>query len=210
MRKNSRLRLVGSLVQQRVGERISSFRVHHHAFDGDIDMGQRDGTPPQPLWAFPALIPLVAHEPWLGQPEVRAQCTWELIGWGGHRFVFYLIQSGGKSTLGVLMRDKTLIHYCQLYPDLALAALDSTLWAREILFEPEPGLLAGGGVDDSGQTWSVRVVRRQRRWEVHMTHGGLIPLISPYESAEEANLMAEHWITVFHHADDEDVIPSGR
>jgi hypothetical protein len=166
-------------------------------------MRQPDPTP-KPLSAFPALARLIVHEPWLAHPDVRAQCTWDDEGWGGHRFAFYIMRNGDSAALGILIRDGELVHYCRLYPDYALAALDSALWAHEITLEPEPSLRVGGGIDANRRTWSVRVVRRQRRWEVHLTQGGLIPLISDFETHEDADLVAEDWLTVFHHADDED------
>jgi len=166
-------------------------------------MRQPDPTP-KPVSAFPALARLVAQESWLADPDVRAQCTWEDEGWGGYRFAFYIMRNGKTQTLGMLIRDGEVVQYCRLYASYALAAVDSALWAHEILSEPESGSRVDGGVDAKGRAWSVRVVQRQRRWEVHLTQSGLIPLISDFENFEDADFVADDWLTVFHHADDED------
>jgi len=161
-----------------------------------------DDRTPQPLGAFPVLDCLIIHEPWLADPSVRAQSVWDAEGWDGHRFAFFIVTNSRREALGMLIRDGKL-HYCRMYPNDALAALDGTMWAREITLEPERHLLSGGGVREGGQIWAVRVVRRQRRWEVHLTHDGLIPLVADFTRSEDAQMAAENWLTAFHH-DDED------
>ncbi|SRR6266542_1949182 len=161
-----------------------------------------DDRTPQPLSVFPALHRLIIHESWLADPSVRAQAVWDVEGWGGHRYAFFILTNSRHETLGMIIRDGTL-HYCRMYQDEALAALHSRMWVREITLEPAPHLLSGGGVSADGQSWSVRVVRRLRHWEVHLTHGRLIPIVSDFKRSEDAQVAAENWLTAFHH-DEED------
>jgi hypothetical protein len=156
----------------------------------------------QPLVALPALQRLIVHEPWLADASVRARAIWDREGWGGCRYAFFVLDNSRRETLGLLLRDGNL-HYCRMYPDYTLAVLDGTKWAREVNLAPEQGLLAGGGLHENGQIWGVRVVRRHRRWEVHLTHNGLIPLVSDFAKCEDAQLAAENWLTAFHHQDDD-------
>jgi hypothetical protein len=161
-----------------------------------------DARAPQPISAFPALQRLIIHEPWLANPAVRAQRVWEAEGWEGHRYAFFILSNSRCETLAMLVRHGEL-HYCRMYSNYALAAVDAVMWAREIKLEPERDLLSGGGVYANGQVWSVRVVRRLRRWELHITHGGLIPLVADFRKREHAQIAAEDWLTASHH-DDED------
>jgi hypothetical protein len=151
----------------------------------------------QPLAEFPALHRLIIHEPWLADPAVRAQCLWEDTGWDGHRYAFFVMRDGRDDTLGALLREGTL-HYCRLYPTDAIATRDSQAWANEIKLKPEPNLPFYGGVDQKRRTWSVRVVQRQRGWEVHMTNGGLIPTIRDFVEQEDAEYAADEWLTNLH------------
>ena len=58
-----------------------------------------------------------------------------------------------------------------------------------------------GGIDHQGRgTWSISVVQRERRYELQITSGGLIPLTCDFRTLEEALLSAEEWLTDFHHA----------
>jgi hypothetical protein len=154
---------------------------------------------PQPLSAFPELECLIVHEPWLADPAARARRIWADVGWGGDHYAFFIISNGRRRTLGMLMRERHLA-YTRLYSNLAFAAVDSTLWAREIHHDPAGHSLVWGGVDDTRRkTWSVRVVQRERRCELQITNGGLIPWTRDYRSLEEATISAEAWLTDLQH-----------
>jgi hypothetical protein len=154
---------------------------------------------PQPISVFPELECLIVHEPWLADPAARAQRTWDDVGWGGDHYTFFIISNGRRRTLGMLMRERHLA-YTRLYSNYAFAAVDSTLWAREIHHEPSGHSLVWGGVDyERNSTWSMRVVQRERRCELQITTGGLIPWTRDYRSLEEATVSAEAWLTDFHH-----------
>jgi hypothetical protein len=164
------------------------------------------GYRPQPVSAFPGLQRFIGHDPWLMDPNVLAQHVWDEEGWAGRRYSFFILHNGRPRTLGMLIRERDSereLEYCRLYPTYELAALDSTLWAREIKSPPDPHLLFTGGIQD-GHTWTVRVVRRQRRWEVHVTEGGLIPWVRDYKNYEDAHIAAEDWLTALHHSQEED------
>jgi hypothetical protein len=143
-------------------------------------MRQPDPTP-KPVSAFPALARLVAQESWLADPDVRAQCTWEDEGWGGHRFAFYVMRNGKTQTLGMLIRDGEVVQYCRLYASYALAALDSAsicrvairrtrraialcLWQRSKRQEPAVNR-RGGPARDRGGTdqWGDAAARQAAR-----------------------------------------------
>jgi hypothetical protein len=109
----------------------------------------------------------IRRDPWLANPHLRAQRTWELKGWGSHRFACYLLRKGDRPTLCMLIRNGDPVEYCRLLPDYALAAIDAA-----------PRLFAREGIDANGRAWKVRVVPRQRPWEVRLTYGGIIPLVT--------------------------------
>jgi hypothetical protein len=149
---------------------------------------------PHSLAAFPVLDRFIVHDPWLADPDVRAERMWEAEGWNGHRYTLFIMRNGGTRALGMLMRDGAL-HYWRLYSSYAVAVRDGHAWSREITLEPETGLLSTGGVDKHRRTWSVRVVRRQRHSEVHSTNGGLIPSVRDFTEHEDAELAADKWLT---------------
>src|SRR5262249_54878247 len=101
-------------------------------------------------------------------------------------------------TLGMLMREHDPA-YLRLYSNYTFAAIDGTLWAREIRDQPIRHPFALGGIDHMRhRTWSVLVVQRYRRCELQITAGGLIPWTRDYQSVEEATSSAEAWLTSFH------------
>ncbi len=66
--------------------------------------------------------------------------------------------------------------YLRLHFNYAFAVVDGALWAREIHHQPLNHPLIWGGIDAKHHcTWSVRVVPRDRRCELQITKGGLIP-----------------------------------
>ncbi len=173
-------------------------RIRDHAGSCERDFASASRRP-QPLAVFPELQRLIVHEPWLADPAARAQRIWDDVGWGGAHYAFYIISNGRRKTLGMLMRERNLA-YTRLYNNYAFAALDSTFWAREIQHEPDDCPLVWGGIDyERHSTWSMRVVQRERRCELQITTGGLIPWTRDYRSREEATASAEIWLTDFHH-----------
>jgi hypothetical protein len=152
---------------------------------------------PQPISAFPELQRLIVHEPWFADPGVRAQRVWEEIGFGGAHFEYFILSNVIGRTLGMLMREHDPA-YMRLYANLAFAAVDSTLWAREVRDQPIRHPFRLGGIDPMRHcTWSVLVVQRHRRCELQITTGGLIPWTRDYKSVEEATMRAEAWLTDF-------------
>jgi hypothetical protein len=178
-------------------------------WDGEVRIGRRRGPRglgphdpagyrPQPLSAFPELQRLIVHEPGFADPSVRAQRVWEDVGFGGACYEYFILSNVyGRRTLGMLMREHDPA-YLRLYSNLAFAAVDSALWAREIRNQPVRHPFALGGVDPLRHcTWSVLVVQRTRRCELQITTGGLIPWTRDFKSVEEATLGAEVWLTEF-------------
>lgn len=156
----------------------------------------------QPLSAFPSLQWFLDREPWLSDPTaVRGECWWEATGWGGHRYAFVMMTNGSERPLGMVMRDGAL-HYWRLYRNEILCVRDGDAWSLEIKQEPATGLLTTGGTDKHGRTWSLRVIQRPERWEVHVTYGGFIPSVREFSDQGEAELVAEEWLTEFYEAED--------
>jgi hypothetical protein len=175
--------------ERRIGQRLR----HPHALPAHDPAGYR----PQPLSAFPELQRLIVHEPWFADPDVRAQRVWEETGFGEAHYEYFILSNLRGKTLGLLMRDRMPV-YMRLYTNLAFAAVDSAMWAREIREEGVRQPFALGGVDPLRHcTWSVMVVQRARRCELQITTGGLIPWTRDYKSVEEAVLRAEAWLTDF-------------
>lgn len=161
----------------------------------------RDG--PQPLAAFPELRRLSVHEPWLADPAVRVQCMWARIGCEGTRYHYFIVSNGHIRTLGILMREHELA-YMRLHANYAFAAVDGTLWAGEIRDHHVRRAFNAGGIDRLRHaTWSISVVQRQRRCELQITTGGLIPWTHDFRSLDEALLHAEICLTEFQHRDAE-------
>jgi hypothetical protein len=152
----------------------------------------------KPLSAFPVVEAFTTQERWLEDPTVRVHRAWEFQGWDSRRFTFYLLRNDLAQTLGMLIGDGGQLAYCRLYQDAAVAASDSALWARDILAQPDSPLLSGGGTDENGVPWTVRLVSRRHTWEVHITYDGLIPFITEFKTYEAAAFIAEDWLTVFH------------
>ena len=158
---------------------------------------RRDG--PQPLHAFPELRRLSVHEPWLANPAVRVQCMWARVGAGGVRYTYFVVSNGHLRTLGLLMREHELA-YMRLHANYAFAAVDGTLWAGEIRHHQVRRVFTAGGVDPIRHvTWSVSVVQRQRRCELQITAGGLIPWTHDFRTLDDATLHAEICVTDFQH-----------
>lgn len=156
--------------------------------------------PPQPLTAVPELQHLRRHDAWLAHPAVRVQCMWDRVGAHGVRFRYYLASNGHLRTLAILLQERNLV-YMRMHANRAFAAVDGTLWAGELRDQPVRRVFGTGGVDrEGGGTWSVAVVQRERRYELHVTSGGLIPMTCDFRTLEEALLAAESWLTDFHHA----------
>jgi hypothetical protein len=164
-----------------------------------------DAQRPQPLSAFPLLQRLVAGDRWFTDPAVSVQRIWERDGWGGHRYAFFIARKDELSA-GVLVRGAEL-EYCRLYPAYTLAAVDALFWAREIQGPPEPRPTPWRGVDASGRPWSVRIVPRQRRWELHVAHGSVIPRIWELKTQADAFLVAEAQLSAFHCAEEQLTAP---
>jgi hypothetical protein len=157
----------------------------------------RDG--PHPLSAFPDLRRLGVHEVWLANPAVRAQRMWVHAGSGDARFEYFILSNGQRRTLGILLRDHELA-YMRLYGNYAFAAVDGALWAGEIRDHAVRRIFTAGGVDSTtNHTWSVIVVQRQRRYELQITSGGLIPWTRDFRNRDEALICAEMWITDLQH-----------
>lgn len=132
-------------------------------------------------------------------PAVRAQCMWEMCGGDGDRYTFFVLSNGAhRRVLTMLLREDT---FCcaRLHPNYAFAAVDGTLWAQEIRAmsarSPVTTWATWGGLDAQQRTWSVRVIPRQRRWELHITIGGLIPSVRDYRTHEQATTAAEEFLT---------------
>lgn len=169
-----------------------------------VDQVRQLRAKPVPLIAFPAIERFAKRDPWLKHPDLRVECPWDFKGWGSHRYAFYLLRKTVGPTLVMVLRDGGHLHYCRLFQDYTRALLESVYWAREILAQPGRGLLDDGGVDMNGCRWQVRVVKRQKHWETHITYGGVIPFVSDFKTYEEATLLAEEWLTSLHFADDDD------
>lgn len=161
--------------------------------------GERTNRQPQPLGAFPELQRFSIHEPWLANPGVRVQCMWERAGWGGYCYSYFILSNGHlHATLGILMCEHELA-YMRLHANYAFAAVDGTLWAGEIRDQPVRRVFVTGGIDRERHcTWSVSVVQRQRRYEVQITTGTLIPRTYDFRGLEDAMVCAEEWLTEFH------------
>ncbi len=151
-----------------------------------------DGRTPQPLAAFPVLRALVSADPWFADPDLRVQRVWERAGWAGQRCAFFIARSG-EPAAALLVRGLELA-YCRLYPAYTLAALDALFWSREVETPPDPASRPWRGADEDGRPWMIRVLARPRRWELHITHGGVIPHICQFRSREEALGYAEIFI----------------
>lgn len=150
---------------------------------------------PQPIAAVDALRQFAECEPWLASPAARVQCTWERSAPNGDRFVFYLVRNDDPATLGILLHEGQL-DGCRLYPTLALAAVDSLLWARDIQLQPLRRL-AKTGLDADGRLWSLRVLRRQQHWELQVARGGLIPWTGHFKRFEDAIAAADECVRAF-------------
>jgi hypothetical protein len=156
---------------------------------------------PQPLTMFPPLERLIVHEPWLADPAVRAQRMWQDEGWDGAHYAYFILTNGHMPALGILMRDDSPT-YLRLHFNYAFAAVDGAMLAREIHHQPSSPTPVWGGVDAKRHcTWSVRVVQRDRRCEVQITTGGLIPKTYDYRRLEDAVTSAEDWATGFLHGE---------
>ncbi len=148
-----------------------------------------DARQPQTLSAFPLLHRLVRGDAWFCDPAATVQRIWERRGWGDHRYAFFIVRKGEPSA-GVLIRGADL-EYCRLYPAYTLAAVDALFWAREIQSSPIPRPTPWRGVDERGCPWTIRIVPRQKRWEVHIAYGSLIPHIWEFQTSELAFRAAE-------------------
>jgi hypothetical protein len=158
---------------------------------------------PRPLAAFPELRRLSVHEPWLANPAVRVQCMWEHVGCGDARYQYFILSNGQRRTLGILTREHELA-YMRLHANVAFAAVDGMLWAGEIRDHPVRRVFTAGGIDRTRQrTWSVSVVQRQRRCEMQVTTGGLLPWTRDFRHLDDATICAETWLTDFQHRDAE-------
>ena len=179
------------------------FRGPRVPASADLYGVRREG--PQPLQAFPELRRYSVHEPWLATPDVRVQCMWSHVGFGGQRYHYFLVSNHQHRTLGILMREQELA-YLRLHANYTFAAVDGTLWAGEIRHQPVLRVYANGGIDPvRHHTWSVVVIKRHRRYELQITTGTLIPWTHDFRTLEEALLHAEICVTEFHHRDAEPV-----
>jgi hypothetical protein len=158
---------------------------------------------PRPLAAFPELRRLSVHEPWLANPNVRVQCMWEHVGFAGARYKYFILSNGQRRTLGILLCEHELA-YMRLHANYAFAAVDGTLWAGELRDHPVRRVFNVGGIDRTMQrTWSVSVVQRQRRCELQVTTGGLLPWTRDFRTLDDATICAEHWLTDIQHREAE-------
>jgi hypothetical protein len=148
-----------------------------------------DACQPQAISAFPLLYRLVRGDAWLDDADAQVQRIWEREGWGGHRYAFFIVRKGEPSA-GLLVRGAEL-EYCRSYPAYALAAVDALFWAREIQVAPDPRPTPWRGLDDHGRPWTIRIVPRQKRWELHIARDSLIPHIWEFQTAEQAFRAAE-------------------
>jgi hypothetical protein len=152
----------------------------------------------RPLTSFAALQKFIQYDPWIADPAVLAEHVWEEDGPDGHRYAFYMLRNGGPFTLGLLLRDNCW-RYGRLHANEGIAAREGSVWASQIVSDPETHTLIYGGFDRSRRPWSVRVVRRRADWwELHIAHGGLIPNVSDFLDQESAESAAELWVTDFH------------
>jgi hypothetical protein len=150
-----------------------------------------DACQPQAISAFPLLQRLVRGDAWFDDPAARAQRIWEREGWAGHRYAFFIVRKGEtEPSAGLLVRGAEL-EYCRLYPAYALAAIDAVFWAREIQVAPAPRPTPWRGLDERGRPWTIRIVPRQKRWEVHIAHDSLVPHIWEFQTADQAFRAAE-------------------
>jgi hypothetical protein len=185
-------------------------------WNGDVRIGRRirdparsvahpfRGCTPQPLSVFPELQRLIVHEAAFADPAVRAQRVWEEVGEGDALYAYFIVSNVRGRTVGMLMRNHDPA-YVRLYLHYTFAAVDSAFWAREIRFRPVRHAFALGGIDHLRHcTWSVIVVQRDRRCELQITTGSLIPWTRDFKSVEEATRKAEAWLTDFHHQGDDD------
>jgi hypothetical protein len=148
-----------------------------------------DACTPQPLDSFPVLGALVGSDPWFADPRVRVQRVWERAGWAGQRCGFFIARKG-ELAAGLLVRGLELA-YCRLYPGYTLAAIDALFWSREVEAPADPSSRPWRGADEEGRPWMIRVLKRPRRWELHIAHGGVIPHVCEFSSREEALGYAE-------------------
>jgi hypothetical protein len=180
-------------------------RIRGAAFSASADIYGARREIPQPLQAFPELRRFSVHDPWFANPEVRAQCMWSHVGFGGQRYQYFLVSNGQVRTLGILMREQELA-YMRLHANYTFAAIDGTLWAGEIRHRPVVRVYTNGGIDPvRHHTWSVFVIKRHRRYELQITTGGLIPWTHDFRTLDEALLYAEICVSEFQHRDAEPV-----
>ncbi len=134
---------------------------------------------------------------------MRDERVWEATGSDGHRYAFVIMtNSWGERALGLVLRDAAP-YYWRLHRNYSAAVHDGDEWAREIRQKlGTTVLVATGGLDRHRRTWSLRVIQRPRRWEVHVTYGGFIPSVREFTNQEDAELTADEWLTDFYEGED--------